>query len=323
MIAVGVYRFQDWQKLLELKNPSCKEKQELAFKIDRPRIPLDGSEVISWVTKTERNWYHPEMYFMAVMDCDEQIQKVIGDNKYGKVIVNAKMTANNDHFSYEKQGEMKTDLVLMGCFIVLFYFNCIDLSKHSRMHETKNTPHMYCIFAMSFNALAIVCNLFHNVQYSRDGEGIVVLDVFGTIFDMVSECIVTLVVLMMANGWYTRFQKFDWDDALETYGPLWVLVIMIHICFGAFSYIDNDAYHKYHDYHGWVGYCLIVAKLVLVLVFLYYYSYTKEVLRNEALKFYKQFVPIGVLYLLSDPLIILTSFLWEEYNRQFFYRLID
>ena len=61
---------------------------------------------------------------------------------------------------------------------------------------------------------------------------------------------------------------------------------MIHIVFAAFSYIDNDAYHKYHDFHGWVGYCLIAAKLVLVLVFLYYHNYTKQELRNEALRFY-------------------------------------
>ena len=61
---------------------------------------------------------------------------------------------------------------------------------------------------------------------------------------------------------------------------------MIHIVFAAFSYIDNDAYHKYHDFHGWVGYCLIAAKLALVLVFLYYHNYTKQELRNEALRFY-------------------------------------
>ena len=81
-------------------------------------------------------------------------------------------------------------------------------------------------------------DLFHTVTYSKDGQGLVVMDVFGTVFDMISECVMTLLVLMLANGWFTRFQKFDIDDGLEVYGPLWILVLMIHIIFGAFSFID-------------------------------------------------------------------------------------
>ena len=49
-IAVAVYRHEDWQKMLDLPNPTCKDKEELAYKISRPRIPFDGSEVETWVT---------------------------------------------------------------------------------------------------------------------------------------------------------------------------------------------------------------------------------------------------------------------------------
>ena len=65
-----------------------------------------------------------------------------------------------------------------------------------------------------------------------------VLDVFSTIFDMISECVMTLLVLMLVNGWFTKYQKFDLDDGLEIYGPLWILVLVIHIVFAAFSFID-------------------------------------------------------------------------------------
>ena len=50
---------------------SCKEKEELAFKVGRPRLPVDGKETEYVITNTERNWFHPEMYFMAVMDCHD------------------------------------------------------------------------------------------------------------------------------------------------------------------------------------------------------------------------------------------------------------
>lgn len=145
----------------------------------------------------------------------------------------------------------------------------------------------------------------------------------GTIADMVGECIMTLLVLMLANGWYTRFQHFDYDSGLEVYGPLFILILMVHIVFGAFSFIDQDAYHKYHDFHGWVGYCLICAKFILFAVFFWFYDYTHDKLNKESKKFYLQFLPIGALYLLSDPLVILTSFFLEEYNRQYYYRFFD
>jgi len=106
--------------------------------------------------------------------------------------------------------------------------------------------------------------------------GIVVLDVFGTIFDMLSECVMTLVVLMLVNGWYTRFKKYDFDDGLEVYAPLFLIVIMIHVLFGALSYVDQDAHHKYHDYSGWVGFLLIGAKLGLIGAWYYFYSYTRD-----------------------------------------------
>jgi hypothetical protein len=91
---------------------------------------------------------------------------------------------------------------------------------------------------MGLQCFAISCDLIHSINYSYDGQGIIVFDIFGTIFDMLSECVMTLVVLMLVNGWYTRFKTYDLDDGLEVYAPLFLLVIMVHILFGALSYID-------------------------------------------------------------------------------------
>ena len=124
------------------------------------------------------------------------------------------------------------------------------------------------------------------MYYSYDGEGMIVFDVFGTIFDLLSECTMTLVVLMLANGWYTRFKTYDFDDGMETYAPLFLLTIMMHVLFGALSYIDQDAQHKYHDFQGWVGYILICTKLTLIAVFFYFYSYSVDRIQKDSKQFY-------------------------------------
>jgi len=61
----------------------------MAFRIHRARVPLDGTRVSGWVTQTERNWYLPMMYYMAIMDCDDEVENVLGQNRYGRLEVTA------------------------------------------------------------------------------------------------------------------------------------------------------------------------------------------------------------------------------------------
>ena len=99
---------------------------------------------------------------------------------------------------------------------------------------------------------------------------------------MANECVMILLLMMIASGWMTLWTKYDTDDALETYAPLFLLVIMIHICFAALSFINRDEHHKYHDFQGWAGFGLIISKIVLVVVYFYYYLNTKEKVPKKA-----------------------------------------
>lgn len=135
---------------MAMKNPSCAEKRELAFRQLLHRIPLDGSEALeSYVTRTERNWHRPVMYYMAVMDCDDNIHNMLGDNKFGRIQIEAVMTANEDHFSYEKQGIVQTDAMLLFTYCALFFFVCRNMYSFEETFGTRNTPHIYCLVAMS------------------------------------------------------------------------------------------------------------------------------------------------------------------------------
>jgi hypothetical protein len=184
------------------------------------------------------------------------------------------MKDNDNEFSYERQGAMETDFFLFVVYCGLLAMFCKDRLKFEEMYSNIHCPHWYCIIGMSLQLFGIFFDLVHLMSYSKDGEGVPVLEVFGTVFDMLSECVMSLLILMLANGWFTRFKNFEFDDGIEIYGPMFVFVVMIHVVFGGFTYIDNDAYHKYHDFHGWVGYCIVAAKLMLLAAFFYFYGYT-------------------------------------------------
>ena len=63
------------------------------------------------------------------MDCESNIEKMLGDNKKAKIELEAEMLADDDHFSYEKRNSITIDSYLLCCFIVLFMANIVDLRR--------------------------------------------------------------------------------------------------------------------------------------------------------------------------------------------------
>ena len=150
-----------------------------------------------------------------------------------------------------------------------------------------------------------------------------ILHVLNMAFDMVSECTMTMLILMMTNGWMTKYSKIDMDDGIEIYLPVFFICVMVHICLGAFTYLEPDAHHKYTDFEGPVGYCLIAIKLGFCAAQYYYYSHAKKDIKRRSREFYMKVVAIGLVNLMSDPGLMIVSYLMEPWNRAFYYRLLD
>ena len=98
-----------------------------------------------------------------------------------------------------------------------------------------------------------------------------ICDVLSVIVDMLSECTMTVLVFMLGNGWLTRFMQYDFDDGVDIYAPLFMVIIIVHIIMAALTVIDQDAYHKFHDFSGLLGLGLIVVKLIMAGVFYWFY----------------------------------------------------
>jgi hypothetical protein len=113
------------------------------------------------------------------------------------------------------------------------------------------------------------------------------MNVFSTILDMVSESIMTLLILMLASGWMTSFVKTNEDDYMDLYAPLMMIIMMVHVIFGALTFVDQDAHHKYHDFHGWQGYFLVICKLIIVGVDVVIYIMSKKKVAKNSLQFFE------------------------------------
>lgn len=165
--------------------------------------------------------------------------------------------------------------------------------------------------------------LVSNVMFARSGDENLIIDVIASILAMVNECMMILLLMMMVSGWMTLWLDVDPDEVIEVHVPLFLLVIMIHLVFACLSFIDRNAYHKYHDFQGYVGVGLVFAKFILLCPYYYFYYYTHGKVPNTFKFFYQQIVQIGLFYLLSDPVLILSTYMLNEWNMAFYYSISD
>lgn len=98
-------------------------------------------------------------------------------------------------------------------------------------------------------------------------------------------------------------------------------MIVVHLTLAAMTYIDYDAHHKYHDYSGVQGWVLILLKLGLFAYYMFCVLVSKDKIPKRSEKFYRTFIILGSLYLLSVPFTIIASYLFKAYNRQFVFTL--
>lgn len=126
----------------------------------------------------------------------------------------------------------------------------MELNNFNIKYDITNTPNMYCMIAMIFQLASLITDLIHYAQYSNDGIGFVQLEVITTLFEMISESLMTMLILMLANGWMTYDLKNE-DESEDIYIPIAIVVFMLHIMIGMLTYVDQNAYHKYHDFNGW------------------------------------------------------------------------
>ena len=122
--------------------------------------------------------------------------------------------------------------------MVYFIIAYRDLEQFSIKYDSYNSPHVYCLVTIILQSVALLCDLAHQVKFSEDGRGWMFLEVMGTILDMVSESIMTLLVLMLANGWMTGFVKNDYDDYLDVWAPIMMVVMVVHVLSGGLTYVD-------------------------------------------------------------------------------------
>lgn len=104
-VTMAIYEHKEWQKIVTTPTLTCREKENLAWMKEKVRVYLSGQDYEGYVVRQNRDWFMPKMYYIAVMDCDDEIHDALGDSIEHRLDITMTLLADNAHFSYDKQGE--------------------------------------------------------------------------------------------------------------------------------------------------------------------------------------------------------------------------
>ena len=124
----------------------------------------------------------------------------------------------------------------------------------------------------------------HLLMYNNEGKGHEVLVIFSKIAHGGSETIMSILLIIFANGWTVLYQDIETEANIEIYVPVTAIIGIVHVLCCCLTYIDVDASHRYHDFSGSEGYMLLFTKIIIWVYFSYCYSVTLVKIKNDPSK---------------------------------------
>ena len=245
-----VYIDSKWQDTLS--ETGCREKEAISKKQMGIAVPING-EWSNLVDGTISSNSRTHFWYFAISKCDLK-EKV-------KLRIEMKfINSDGSEFSAEEQGLQYVYLIVLAIFLATLYGNLHRLYKKFKKNEDIEGNLLMLNVAIGCQFAAILCEGLHIWVYAYNGYGVVVLDVFYQIFEVLSSILISILLIIIASGWTLKYK--DFPDA-DIYVPISLFIVILNLMIVGLGRITEDAYYKYSDYETIPGYCLVFIRIAL------------------------------------------------------------
>ena len=303
-IIADVYLDNDWDEV-DAKAPCSRSAMRRTT--GTVNIPPNG-EWSKWITGNLAQSIRPHVWYVAAVDCKTNFASPT------RIKFEFSATqANGSEFSAEVSGV----LGILLCELVLYaIFSCFFLSACKKFYKSSDGLHPIIwtlASAVCLHLLSIFFEFLHLWDYSSDGQGIKALNVIGQMAEILSQVILTSLLILIGLG-YTLLHSTIGN--LDIVIPIVFIVGIMHLLLVGFGKIKDDASYKFSENEGVVGWMLVGLRLVLLAWFLWATNATKKVAGMQMQHFLRKFEIAGALYFLAFPAtIVVAGFLFPQYAR--------
>jgi hypothetical protein len=297
-----IYIDKKWKNALEAQG--CEEKELSSKKQSTLSVPLNGE----WSNTIEGSLIsnmRTHFWYFAISNCELS-------ERYKLRIEMKIINSDGSEFSAE-------EAYLEYIYLVLLIVSLVGLSGNmhrliSKFKQTDDLENNLLILNISIACtfIGILFEVIHIWVYAYNGKGVVVLDVFYQVFEVLSSILISILLIIIASGWTLKFKEFP--DA-DIYVPISLFVVVLNLMIVGLGRITEDTYYKNSDYESLPGYCLVVMRVILWAWFVYL---VRDLQNGASLKlqnFLFRFNFMASAYFLALPGVVLFSWVFEPYVR--------
>eukprot|EP00357_Protocruzia_adherens_P012514 CAMPEP_0115009516 /NCGR_PEP_ID=MMETSP0216-20121206/22674_1 /TAXON_ID=223996 /ORGANISM="Protocruzia adherens, Strain Boccale" /LENGTH=443 /DNA_ID=CAMNT_0002377369 /DNA_START=301 /DNA_END=1632 /DNA_ORIENTATION=+ len=314
-VQIATFLDEHWEDV-EAIGDYCKAVDEGLHKQNNNiSVPMDGTWS-EYFEESLNQYVRSHVWLFLAHDCEAASGGLLRAGRLPKVKYEIFWTnSDGSQFSYEESSLVTVYFLLLLFFSILTTNNFYQLFLMYKKEETYDNVLIFLNVAVITEFIAILFDLIHMAVYANNGQGVQVLNIFGSIFSLISQFILTLILILIASGWTITYNELQNIDAII---PISMLVAFSQIVFYVIGSVHQREY-RYHDFEGWHG---VVIAIIKIAIFAYFVYCVVETLQQNASQaktvFLRKFSGVCTLYLLSFPLMLMMAPVWAPYLRHKF-----
>ena len=299
-LRIVVYTSDDtWPKTMDIKDIKMRTQKSKFVRV--AELPVDGTNSETYTYSLPQG-YQTRLYYFFLSD----VEGVFGDKTYPKskrIEIDFTMKdVDGSHTSQEERGMLTVHLFVGVFFAIFTIINLLNYLKLYKKDGENNYPLILLNTACCIEFLALLSESLHLLLQEWTGSRYFVPNLFNSLFSIISQLIVSSLLVLIASGWTINYSHFE-DTELLVFTC--IMAGFFHITFAVLGQAFNDDPFNSHDYEHWAGVILIIFKVMLFGAFLLLLLRTYHKINQKLQSFTIQFGLLGSVYLLSLPVTVL------------------
>jgi hypothetical protein len=302
-LSLSIYIDTKWPEILTLAD--CRDKDNDANRDEILSLPLNG-EWSNYVEGTLTQNVKTRFWYFAVSNCEIQAKHRI---RVEILFINS----DNSHLSAEDRGMQYVYPVILIIYLAFLIKNTLRiLISHEKQDDIPIVLLMFsaAIFTQFGGIMFKIIYLF---VYWYNGRTLLVFDILSQALEVISTIIVTVLFILIANGWILKYRQFP--DA-DIYIPISMLIVTVNFVIIILGKLSDDAYNKYSDYEGIAAFFLVLFRVLSWVWFVFAIREVEKGANMKVLNFLFKFQMLASVYFLSLPIVVLVSWIFEPYVRK-------
>ena len=300
---INVYPESVWEEALA--NTDCAAKTHISRE-KRIKVPLNGNFSTAMKGTLNQN-QRVHVWYFAVSDCENHLPESV------KLRLELSVhTRYNTEFSYEDEGLVYLYSIGTVVFFIGMFASVLGIYRRFKRTDYTDWRQVCLGVAVGFQFCGLLLQSLHLVIYAYNGRGVIIFDFFSQALEMFSHLLIAFVLILISTGWTLKFREFPSPD---TYAPVILLLVILHLALACASKVTDDAYYKFSDYENTSGWILVTLRILLWVWFLANVRNLLKISQGKIRDFLLSFTLFSSVYFLSIPVTVFLSLLFPPYQR--------